>query len=142
MNTFFKSQCISCSVMSSSFWPRGLYSLPGSSVHGVGCYSLLQGIFPTQVSCIVGGFFYRLGHQGSPGLNVSHEKWKSLCLTLSDPVNYIVHGILQARILEWEGFQGIFPTQVSQIAGRFFTSWATREAPCIINTYLFLAVYM
>ena len=24
--------------------------------------------------------------------------------------------------------QGIFPTQVSHIAGRFFTSWATREA--------------
>ena len=24
--------------------------------------------------------------------------------------------------------QGIFPTQVSRIAGRFFTSWATREA--------------
>ena len=26
--------------------------------------------------------------------------------------------------------QGILPTQVSCIAGRFFTSWATREAPC------------
>ena len=24
--------------------------------------------------------------------------------------------------------QGIFPNQVSRIAGRFFTSWATREA--------------
>ena len=24
--------------------------------------------------------------------------------------------------------QGIFPTQVSHIAGRFFTSWAIREA--------------
>ena len=46
-----------------------------------------------------------------------------------------VHGILQARILKW----GAFPfsrwssqlrdqTQVSLIAGRFFTSWATRDA--------------
>ena len=45
------------------------------------------------------------------------------------------HGILQARILEWI----VFPfsrgssqprdwTQVSHIAGGFFTSWATREA--------------
>ena len=40
-------------------------SPPGSSVHeifqgkntGVGCHSLLQGIFPTQVSCIAGRFF-------------------------------------------------------------------------------------
>ena len=23
------------------------------------------------------------------------------CLTLGDPMNYIVHGILQTRILEW-----------------------------------------
>ena len=28
--------------------------------------------------------------------------------------------------------QGIFPTQVSCITGRFFTSWTTREALCIL----------
>ena len=28
-------------------------------------------------------------------------KVAQLCLTLCDPMNYIVHGILQARILEW-----------------------------------------
>jgi len=39
------------------------YSPPGSSIHGilqktgVGCHSLLQGIFRTQVSCIAGRFF-------------------------------------------------------------------------------------
>ena len=50
-------------------------------------------------------------------------------------MHYTVHGILQARILEWEAFpfsRGSFQprdqTQVSLIAGRFFTSWATREA--------------
>ena len=40
-------------------------SRPGSSVHGaypgkntgVDCHALLQGVFPTQVSCIAGGFF-------------------------------------------------------------------------------------
>ena len=36
------------------------------------------------------------------------------CLTLCDSIDYIVHGILQARILEWVAFpfsRGIFPTQ-------------------------------
>ena len=37
------------------------------------------------------------------------------CLTLCDPMDYTIHGILQARILEWVAFllQGIFPTQGS-----------------------------
>ena len=46
-----------------------------------------------------------------------------------------VHGILQARILEWVAMpssrsssQPRDQTQVSCIAGRFFTVWATREA--------------
>ena len=40
-------------------------------------------------------------------------KWISSVLTLCDPMNYTVHVILQARILEWVAipFQGIFPTQ-------------------------------
>ena len=55
--------------------------------------------------------------------------------TLCNPMNYTIHGILQARILEWVAFpfsrgssQTRGQTQVSLIAGRFFTSWATREA--------------
>ena len=46
----------------------------------------------------------------------------------------VVHGILQARILEWVAFpfsrgssQPRDWTQVSLIAGSFFTSWAIRE---------------
>ena len=91
-------------------------SPPGSSVHGdspgkstgVGCHALLQGIFPSQGSnpglphCRQ--IFYHLSQQGSPRI----PKW----------VTYL--------------FQGIFPTRnqtaVSCIAGRYFTSWATREA--------------
>ena len=45
------------------------------------------------------------------------------CLTLCDPVDYTVHGILQARTLELGShslLQGIFPTQGLNIAGRFF----------------------
>ena len=63
-------------------------------------------------------------------------KWKSLShVRLCDPIDCIVHRILQARILKWAAFpffQGIFPTQglnqVSRIAGWVFTSWAVREA--------------
>ena len=56
-------------------------------------------------------------------------------LSLCDPIGYTVHGILQAKILEWVAFpfsrgssQPKDRTQVFRIAGRFFTSWATREA--------------
>ena len=69
------------------------------------------------------------------------KQWKvkakvaHLCPTLCDPMDYTVHGILQARILEWVAFpfsrgssQPRDQTQVSHIAGGFFTSWATREA--------------
>ena len=50
-------------------------------------------------------------------------------------MDYTVHGILQARILERVAFpfsrgssQPRDGTQVSHIAGRLFTSWATMEA--------------
>ena len=43
-------------------------------------------------------------------------KITQLCLILCDPMDYTVHRILQARILEWVAFPfsgGIFPTQGS-----------------------------
>ena len=62
-------------------------------------------------------------------------KVTKLCLTLCDPMDYTVHGILQARILEWVvvrfsrlSSQPRNQTQVSHTAGGFFTSWATSEA--------------
>ena len=68
-------------------------------------------------------------------------KWKSLSrVWLCDPMDcsppgFSVHGILQAWILEWvavhfsrRSSQPRDRTQVSHIAGRFFTVWATREA--------------
>ena len=58
-----------------------------------------------------------------------------LCPTLRNTMDYTVHGILQARILEWAAFpfsrgssQPRNGTEVSCIAGRFFTSLATRES--------------
>ena len=82
-------------------------------------------------------------------LQTMHKEkvWKNvlvaeLCLTPWDPMGcsppgFSVHVILQARILEWvaipfsRGFS--WPrdqTWVSCISGRFFTTWATKEAPC------------
>ena len=66
----FKS--LSCSVMSDSLWPHGLYSpwnSPGQNP-GVGSLSFLQGIFSTQGSnpglphCR--RVLYQLSHKGSP----------------------------------------------------------------------------
>ena len=81
---------------------------PGKNT-GVGCHVLLQGIFPTQglnpglPHCRQ--ILYHLSYQGSP------------------------------RILEWVAYpfsrESSWPrnqTGASCIVGRFFTSWATREA--------------
>ena len=50
-------------------------------------------------------------------------------LTLCDPMDYTVHGIIQARILEWVAFpfsrgssQPRDRIQVSHVAGGFFIS--------------------
>ena len=68
-------------------------------------------------------------------MSCSESEIRSVCLTLCNPMDYTVHGILQARILEWAALpfsRGSSQlrdwTQVSCIAGRFFTSWVTREA--------------
>ena len=52
----------------------------------------------------------------SPSLVVSEVKVAQSCLTLCDPMDYTVHGILQTRTLEWVAnslLQGLFPTQGS-----------------------------
>ena len=102
----------SCSVVSRSLRPRGLYSpwdSPGQNT-GVSSLSRLQGIFSTQGSnpglphCRQ--ILYQLSRQGSP------------------------------RILEWVAYPfssgSSCPrnrTGVSCMAGWFFTNWATGEAP-------------
>ena len=69
------------------------------------------------------------------------------CLTLCNPMDYSPPGssvhILQARILEWVVISSSRWsswlrdwTQVSCIAGRFFTSWATMETPTCQQPYI------
>ena len=116
------SESESHSVVSDSLQPHGLYSpwnSPGQTT-GVDSHSLLQGIFPTQGSnpylphCRQ--ILYWLSHQEYFGLfcfwllDVMHEhvcvKLLQSCLTLChsidcNPPGSFVHGILQARMLEW-----------------------------------------
>ena len=71
------------------------------------------------------------------------KKWSlvnQLCPTLCNPMDCSlpgssIHGIFQTRVLEWvdisfsrRSSQPRDRTQVSRIAGRCFTLWATREA--------------
>ena len=72
----------------------------------------------------------------------SQSEVAQLCLTLCNsmdcsPPSFSIHGFFQARILEWVAISfsrgSSTPwdwTQVSCIAGRHFTFWATREAKC------------
>ena len=93
--------------------PHGLHTpwnSPGQNT-GVVSPSLLQGIFPTQVSPNCRRILYQLSHQGSP------------------------------RILEWVAYpfssRSSRPrnwTRVSCIAGRFFTNWAIRKAKQITDS--------
>ena len=122
----WKCEIVSHSVMSHSLWPHELqaarllcpWDSPGQNT-GVGSCSLLQGIFPTQGS--------------NPGL--PHCRW----------ILYQLSHQGSSRILEWLAYpfsrESSWPrnwTGVSCIAGRFFTSWATRESP----TLLYLPPYL
>ena len=79
----------------------------------------------------------------SPCLFKLYAEWVKIsqsCPTLWNPMDYTIHGMLQARILEWVAVplskvssQLRDQTQVSHIAGRFFTSWGTREAVCRVR---------
>ena len=122
--------------------------LPGSSAHGIFQARILEwGVISystgsswhrdrTHVFCI-----FCVGRQGS--LPVWWKCTTQLCPTLCGPIDYIVCGILWAIILEWVAVpfsrgssQPRDLTQVSSIAGGFFTSWATREA--LQGQYLWL----
>ena len=115
-----KSENESHSVMPDSLQPNRLYSpwnSPGQN-SGVGSLSLLQGIFPT--------------HGSNPGL----PNWRQILYQVSHKGNpTTLKGVANPFSSEssWPRNQ----TRVSCIAGRFFTSWATREAHSICQCFLF-----
>ena len=83
----------------------------------------MNDFFPT--SCFVSVFYICFYVFTFIILEVKAEARPTLC----NPMDYIVHGILQASILEWVAFpfsrgssQPRDQTQVSHISGTFFTS--------------------
>ena len=120
--------------------PVSPWDIPGKN-NGVSCHSLLQWILPTQgmnwtsqVSCIAGRFFTIWAtREALYALRKMKVEVVQSCPTPCAPMDYTVHEILQARILEWgafpfsRSFQPRDRTQVFHIARGFFTSWATRE---------------
>ena len=116
---------------------------PGSSVHEILQARILEWVaisfsrgssWPrgqTWVSCIARQILYYWANWEAL-VGTWKVKVAQLCPTLCNPMDYIVYGILQARILEWVDFpfsrgssQPRDRTQVSCIGGRFFISWAT-----------------
>ena len=69
------------------------------------------------------------------------QSYQILCNPMNrSPPGSSVHGLLQARILEWVAMsssrassQPRDRTQVSCIAGGFFTIWPTREAHTVLS---------
>ena len=108
-----------------TLWDPMDHSPPGSSVHGdfpskntgVGCYAFLQEIFLSQglnlglPHCRL--ILYRLSHQGTPVL-----EWIAYCFP---------------RRSSWHRNQ----TRLFFIAGRFFTSWVTREACLLEGSHIY-----
>ena len=97
-------------------------------------YSVMVSNFPT---------YARLVNYKTIAVNAIFESESEVaqsCLTLCNPMDCSppgssLHGILQARLLEWVAIsfsrvssQPRDRTQVSRIAGRRFNLWATREA--------------
>ena len=106
---------------------------PGSSVHGdspgknigAGCHALFRGIFPTQVLNPV------LPHYRQIIYHLSHEGHSWILERVVHPFS---RGSSQPR--NW--------ARVSCMAGRFFTSWATREShKCVYlwTIHLLLEIY-
>ena len=97
-----------------------------------------------QVLCHLFFFFNNLTSKTETNI-LSESEIAQSCPSLCDPMDCSppgssVHWILQARILEWVAIsfsrgssQLRDRTQVSCIAGRRFTLWATREAPNILK---------
>ena len=129
--------CISfCSTMK---WISYMYTYISSLLH----FPPLQNIFKLVLSFKSWTISYKNYLEFFSSLKKNWKVWWCLkkilvalsCPTLCSPPGSSVHGILQARILEWVAipFSRRFSlprdqTQFSCIAGRFFTIWATREA--------------
>jgi len=106
-------------------------SLPCFSVHGIFQAGILEWVVTSfsrdlpdpeieldHISCIVRQVLYHSATEEAPELRKKVSQLAQSCPTLCDPMDCSppgssVHGIFQARILEWVAisFSEIFPTQ-------------------------------
>ena len=111
------------------------WDFPGKNT-GMGCHFHFQGVILTD-----------------PGIKhyisvIRISEVAQSCLTFCNPMNsslpgFFVHGMFQARILEWvaipfsrKSSRPRDQTRVSHIAGRHFTLWATRETLVKADTWV------
>ena len=129
------------------------YSLPDSSIHGIFQARVLEWVaiaFSENAKLNLSKCNHILNaswYSSFQCCRLFYHVWKwsesevaQSCPTLCNPMDCSllgssIHGILQARILEWVAIsfsrrssQPRNQTQVSCISGRHFTVWATREA--------------
>ena len=106
--------------MSNSLWPHGVQYVwlpcpslsPGICLNSCPlsqwCHSTISymvGTWRTHTHTHTHTFTHRnLQSSGERLLRLSWVKVTRSCLTLCDPMDYMVHGILQARRLEWVAF--------------------------------------
>ena len=125
-------------------------SLPGSSVHGILQTRILERVAMPSSQM----FKLDLEKAEEPEINCQHPLSESevaqSCPTFCNPVDcslpvFSVHGMLQARILEWvtisfsRGYS--WPrdrTKVSHTGGRCFNLWAIREAPYMWRNHIYV----
>ena len=124
------------------------HSLPGSSVHSIFQARILKWVaMPSSRGFPTKGSKPWLFHWQS-------EKWKWSRSVVSNSLRphdcsltgLSIHGIFQARVLEWVAIsfsrrssQPRDWTQVSPIVGRRFTPWATREDLLSMASRFFIA---
>ena len=96
------------------------------------CYVVSGHVSFVCIKCLTTFWVVVLRTSGRSHQKLTKWKSRSHVRLFVTPVDYTVHGILQPRILEWVAFpfskgssQPRDWTQVSCIAGRFFTSWGT-----------------
>ena len=137
-NSFVTPWTVACKVPLTmefprqEYWCRLPFPTPGAlSDLGIELVSL--------VSPALAGRFFTTAPPGKPKIKMKRKakvKVSQLCLTLCDPVEYIVHGILQARILEWGAFpfsrgssQPRNPTQVPHCRPILFYQLSHQASP-------------
>ena len=147
--------CWVTSVVSNSFWPARLlcaWDFPGKNT-GVGCHSLLQGIFPTQGSnphllCLLRSrwILYPLRHLGAKYYLycLQHFSWmydSSVWMWMVLPLSWCFPPIIRGGLLFIITEHQVLEKQVSIIMNRNLRSMIEFKVLCLIWDIKGQAIY-